>query len=112
MSPQCSYFQNYSDLLTLLQCQRVTNVTIAVQVHINYKNLKKKKYIYIFFWRGNSASNYREIRVGRGNSAAAEKQRLYILYQLSSIMGRPLYEGFYNFSKVCCPTDFALNIST
>ena len=22
------------------------------------------------------------------------------------------YEGFYNFSKVCCPTDFALNIST
>ena len=23
-----------------------------------------------------------------------------------------LYEGFYNFSKVCCPTDFALNIST
>ena len=21
-------------------------------------------------------------------------------------------EGFYNFSKVCCPTDFALNIST
>ena len=37
MSPQCSYFQNYSDLLTLLQCQRVTNVTIAVQVHINKK---------------------------------------------------------------------------
>ena len=23
-----------------------------------------------------------------------------------------IYEGFYNFSKVCCPTDFALNIST
>ena len=37
MSPQCSYFQNYSDLLTLLQCQPVTNVTIAVQVHINLK---------------------------------------------------------------------------
>ena len=47
MSPQCSYFQNYSDLLTLLQCQRVTNVTIAVQVHINLK--KKKKKINFFF---------------------------------------------------------------
>ena len=23
-----------------------------------------------------------------------------------------IYEGFYNFSKVCCPTDFAPNIST
>ena len=43
MSPLCSYFQNYSDLLTLLQCQRVTNVTIAVQVHINLKKKKKKK---------------------------------------------------------------------
>ena len=30
-------------LLTLLQCQRVTNVTIAVQVHINLKKKKKKK---------------------------------------------------------------------
>ena len=45
MSPQCSYFQNYSDLLTLLQCQRVTNVTIAVQVHINLK-------IFFFFFLG------------------------------------------------------------
>ena len=44
MSPQCSYFQNYSDLLTLLQCQRVTNVTIAVQVHINLKKKKKKNF--------------------------------------------------------------------
>ena len=51
MSPQCSYFQNYSDLLTLLQCQRLTNVTIAVQVHIN---LKKKKIILFYFWRINS----------------------------------------------------------
>ena len=23
-----------------------------------------------------------------------------------------IYEGFYNFSKVCCPTNFGLNIST
>ena len=74
MSPQCSYFQNYSDLLTLLQCQRVTNVTIAVQVNINFKKINF--FFFFFFWRGNSASNYREIRVGRGNSAAAEKQRL------------------------------------
>ena len=49
MSPQCSYFQNYSDLLTLLQCQRVTNVTIAVQVHINFK--KKKNYYFFFLAR-------------------------------------------------------------
>ena len=49
MSPQCSYFQNYSDLLTLLQCQRVTNVTIAVQVHINLKNKKNNKKSFFFF---------------------------------------------------------------
>ena len=52
MNPQCSYFQNYSDLLTLLQCQRVTNVTIAVQVHINFKKKKKKKkkvFFFVFF---------------------------------------------------------------
>ena len=30
------------------------------------------------------------------------------IIQITSI----IYEGFYNFSKVCCPTDFALNIST
>ena len=35
MSPQCGYLQNYSDLLTLLQCQPVTNGTTVVQVHIN-----------------------------------------------------------------------------
>ena len=54
MSPQCSYFQNYSDLLTLLQCQRVTNVTIAVQVHINLKNKKnnKKSFFFFFFFLG------------------------------------------------------------
>ena len=46
MSPQCSYFKNYSDLLTLLQCQRVTNVTIAVQVHINLKNI----FFFFFFF--------------------------------------------------------------
>ena len=77
MSPQCSYFQNYSDLLTLLQCQPVTNVTIVVQVHINFN---------FFFWRGKTAPNYRENRVGRGKTAAAAvKQRLYIDRKPSSV---------------------------
>ena len=47
MSAQCSYFKNYSDLLSLLQRQRVTNVTIAVQVHI-----KKIKINFIFYFFG------------------------------------------------------------
>ena len=47
-------------LLTPLQCQPVTNVTIVVQVHIN---LKKK------IWRD------RDNRVGQ--TAGAVKQRLY-----------------------------------
>ena len=34
MSHQCGYFPNYSDLLTLLQCQPATNVNIVVQLHI------------------------------------------------------------------------------
>ena len=71
MSHQCGYFPNYSDLLTLLQCQPATNVNIVVQLHIC------KYYLQIFFFlRGKTAPNYRENRVGRGNSAAAVKQRL------------------------------------
>ena len=67
MSHQCGCFQNYFDLLSLLQCQSATNVTLVVQLHIN-----KKKNI----WRGKTASNYRENSIGRGHSAAAVKQRL------------------------------------
>ena len=94
MSPQCSYFQNYSDLLTLLQCQRVTNVTIAVQVHINLKIFFF--FFFFFFARRNSASNYREIRVGRGNSAAAEKQRLYtfLIYYIKILCKMPFINCF------------------
>ena len=44
MSHQCGYFPNYSDLLTLLQCQPATNVNIVVQLHI-YVNI-----IYNFFF--------------------------------------------------------------
>ena len=33
--------------------------------------------LHINFWRGKTAPNYRENRVGRGNSTAAIKQRLY-----------------------------------
>ena len=60
MSHQCGYFQNYSDLLSLLQCQSATNVTIVVQLHINFFfNVKKK--------------NYRENRVGHGKTEALQK---------------------------------------
>ena len=48
---------------TMSQCQPATNVTVAVQLHIN------------FFWRGKTAPNYCENRIGRGNSVAAVKQR-------------------------------------
>ena len=68
MSPQCSYFQNYSDLLTLLQCQRVTNVTIAQYMCILIF------FFFFFFFFG--AEIPRQIIVK--SASDAEKQRLYI----------------------------------
>ena len=41
MSHQCLYFQNYSDLLSLLQCQSATDVTIVLQLHIKKKLIVK-----------------------------------------------------------------------
>ena len=61
MSHQCAYFQNYSDLLSLLQCQSATNAIIVVQLHTIFFGTEKTRQIIV-----KTASD-------------AVKQRLYIV---------------------------------
>ena len=61
--------------------------------------------------------NVAKIASVRASSTIALTKSLRVAGPLGFVMENPhqyakVYEGFYNFSKVCCPTDFALNIST
>ena len=60
-------FHHYSDVLSLLQCQSATNVTIVVQLHINKEKITKKNWKFV-------GGNPRQIIVKTASDA--EKQRL------------------------------------
>ena len=79
MGPQCGYFQNYSDLLTLLQCQPVTNVTTVVQVHINF----------LFFFLNLSRKN----RANRGRGKTEAKDVLKRMHSEERNVRTPIVIG-------------------